>query len=206
MGRRWCLTLFCLNPCPGKLPKRKAGRDLFVLFTLARNPDFTFRYTTTLWAIEPRNAGHLSFELSQFTMSSREEMTLPATRPKSRKSLAHIPSSVVDQENMTADLGALAGGKKAIPIEKPSKKSRSKSIGPGGLDALKDTTGNRRKVWYYRSLRLLTNAIQVLGNSCPSSSKINLETYDASSARDSGAYIDQKRKPEENYPTNTSVA
>ncbi|KAG4434796.1 hypothetical protein IFR05_009731 [Cadophora sp. M221] len=78
-------------------------------------------------------------------MASREEVTLPATRPKSRKSLAHIPSSQsMDQENMTADIGALAG-KKAAPIEKPSRKSRSKSIGPGGLDALKDTTGNRRK-------------------------------------------------------------
>ncbi|KAG4412265.1 hypothetical protein IFR04_014591 [Cadophora malorum] len=78
-------------------------------------------------------------------MASREEVTLPATRPKSRKSLAHIPSSQsMDQENMTADIGALTG-KKAVPIEKPSRKSRSKSIGPGGLDALKDTTGNRRK-------------------------------------------------------------
>ena len=72
-------------------------------------------------------------------MSSREEVTLPATRPKSRKSLAHIPSSM-DQENMTTDIGTLAGAKKA------PKKTRSKSIGPGGLDALKDTTGNRRKV------------------------------------------------------------
>ncbi|KAG0645464.1 NMS complex subunit spc7 [Hyphodiscus hymeniophilus] len=73
-------------------------------------------------------------------MSSREEITLPATRPKSRKSLAHIPSSQdMDQENMTADYGALAGAKK-LP-----KKSRSKSIGPGGLDALKDAAGNRRK-------------------------------------------------------------
>ena len=75
-------------------------------------------------------------------MSSREEVTLPATRPKSRKSLAHIPSSQeMDQENMTTGIGALAGTKKAA-----SKKSRSKSVGPGGLDALKDTTGNRRKV------------------------------------------------------------
>jgi kinetochore protein Spc7/SPC105 len=73
-------------------------------------------------------------------------MTLPATRPKSRKSLAHIPSSTMDQENMTADIGAMGGAQKAAPIEKPPKKSRSKSIGPGGLDALKDTTGNRRKV------------------------------------------------------------
>jgi kinetochore protein Spc7/SPC105 len=81
-------------------------------------------------------------------MASRDEITLPATRPKSRKSLAHVPSSqAMDQENMTADLGALASGKRAIPIEKLAKKSRSKSIGPGGLDALKDTSGNRRKVW-----------------------------------------------------------
>src|SRR3982074_2299062 len=63
------------------------------------------------------------------TMSSREEVTLPATRPKSRKSLGHIPStSEMDQENATADLGALVSGKKSMPIEKPSKKSRSKSI------------------------------------------------------------------------------
>lgn len=75
-------------------------------------------------------------------MSSRQEVTLPAILPKSRKSLAHIPSSQdMDQENVTADIGALAGAKKAV-----SKKSRSKSIGPGGLDTLKDTTGNRRKV------------------------------------------------------------
>jgi len=80
-------------------------------------------------------------------MASRDESTLPATRPKSRKSLAHIPSAKnLEQENMTADLGALASGKRAGPIERPSKKSRSKSIGPGGLDALKDTSGNSRKV------------------------------------------------------------
>ena len=41
---------------------------------------------------------------------------------------------------MTTDIGVLAEAMKA------SKKSRSKSIGPGGFDALKDTTGNRRKV------------------------------------------------------------
>jgi len=79
-------------------------------------------------------------------MASREEMTLPATRPKSRKSLGHVPPSVADQENATADIGALAGKKRSMPIERPSKKSRSKSIGPGGLDALKDASGNRRQV------------------------------------------------------------
>ncbi|CAG8950997.1 hypothetical protein HYFRA_00006394 [Hymenoscyphus fraxineus] len=78
-------------------------------------------------------------------MASRNEVTLPATRPKSRKSLGSIPSAgAMDQENMTTDFAALASGKRA-PTAKPLKKSRSKSIGPGGLDALKDTTGNRRK-------------------------------------------------------------
>jgi kinetochore protein Spc7/SPC105 len=81
-------------------------------------------------------------------MSSREEVTLPATRPKSRKSLAHQPSAdMVDKENMTADIGALGVAHKRATIgERSLKKSRSKSIGPGGLDALRDTTGNKRKV------------------------------------------------------------
>ncbi|RDW75874.1 hypothetical protein BP5796_06695 [Coleophoma crateriformis] len=76
-------------------------------------------------------------------MASRDEVTLPAARrPKSRKSIGGIPQS--DQENMTADLGALRG-KRTTAGEKPGKKSRSKSIGPGGLDALGDSSGNRRK-------------------------------------------------------------
>lgn len=48
---------------------------------------------------------------------------------------------------MTADIGSLSKGQFAMSIEKATRRSRSKSIGPGGLDALKDTTGNRRKVW-----------------------------------------------------------
>jgi kinetochore protein Spc7/SPC105 len=53
----------------------------------------------------------------------------------------------MDKENMTADIGALVGShKRATAGEKLNKKSRSKSIGPGGLDALKDGTGNRRQV------------------------------------------------------------
>ena len=62
--------------------------------------------------------------------------------------MAHAPSAdIMDKENMTADIGTLGGaGKRALLGERPSKKSRSKSIGPGGLDALKDGTGNRRQV------------------------------------------------------------
>lgn len=81
-------------------------------------------------------------------MSSRDDMTLPAARPKSRKSLAHVPSSTtMDKENMTADIGAMVGSNKRAPVTgKAAKKSRSKSIGPGGLDALMSSSGNRRKV------------------------------------------------------------
>lgn len=123
-------------------------------------------------------------------MTSREEVTLPATRPRSRKSLAHIPSSIADQENVTADIGSLAGGKKPVPIEKASKKSRSKSIGPGGLDALKDTSGNRRKVWLHGHLyRITANITQVSGRNSSSSSKIDPETNDAPPSRNPSAYF-----------------
>ncbi|KAL8646830.1 MAG: hypothetical protein Q9226_006696, partial [Calogaya cf. arnoldii] len=63
-------------------------------------------------------------------------------RPRSRKSIAHIPSSDAGhKENTTVDSTTLGEAAKAS-----QKKSRSKSIGPGGLDALKETTGNRREV------------------------------------------------------------
>ena len=134
-------------------------------------------------------------------MASREEVTLPATRPKSRKSLAHIPSSQsIDQENMTADIGALTG-KKALPIEKPSRKSRSKSIGPGGLDALKDTTGNRRKVrecnlFHSNRTQIYTETVSSYYSS--SSTKVHSQTHHASTTRNSGAYINAQESQEDN--------
>jgi kinetochore protein Spc7/SPC105 len=81
-------------------------------------------------------------------MASRDDMTLPAARPKSRKSLSHVPSSsTIDKENMTADIGAMVESNKRAPLGgKSTKKSRSKSMGPGGLDALMSSSGNRRKV------------------------------------------------------------
>lgn len=70
---------------------------------------------------------------------------------QARKSIAHLPSSDVgaNKENATLDAAALtsmtATGKQA------AKKSRSKSIGPGGLDALKEGTGNKGGVRQCRS-------------------------------------------------------
>ena len=70
---------------------------------------------------------------------------------QARKSIAHLPSSEVggDKENATLDAAALTSmtgtGKQA------AKRSRSKSIGPGGLDALKEGTGNKGGVRHCRS-------------------------------------------------------
>ncbi|KAK3336620.1 hypothetical protein B0T19DRAFT_489702 [Cercophora scortea] len=70
-------------------------------------------------------------------MSSQGEVTLPATR-RTRKSIGgRSPNKrPSDKENATVDLGStMAAGRK---------KSRSKSIGPGGFDILKSGNGNRR--------------------------------------------------------------
>jgi len=67
-------------------------------------------------------------------------------RPRSRKSIAHTPTAdaLGDKENLTVDVAGLTG----LTAKNTSvvKKSRSKSIGPGGLDALHSDGGNRQKV------------------------------------------------------------
>lgn len=75
-------------------------------------------------------------------MSSMDSTNTKSQRPRSRKSIAHMPSpDITNKENATIDSAGLA------PIAKAArKKSRSKSIGPGGLDALQEGSGNRREV------------------------------------------------------------
>ena len=72
-----------------------------------------------------------------------------------RKSIAHLPLFVHaaedNKENLTADVGAMTGMKRASTQSHgpPSKKSRSKSIGPGGLDAFKEPPKvQRTRVWF----------------------------------------------------------
>ncbi|PHH63333.1 hypothetical protein CDD81_6107 [Ophiocordyceps australis] len=69
-------------------------------------------------------------------MSPPGESTLPTTR-RARKSIGTISSTrkTMETENATVDLGSSIA---------PSRRSRSKSMGPGGLDALKSGDGNRR--------------------------------------------------------------
>ncbi|KAL5047097.1 hypothetical protein BDW71DRAFT_197148 [Aspergillus fruticulosus] len=81
-------------------------------------------------------------------MASRGDSAEPS-RVRSRRSIAHVPRSRVtaggDKENSTTDISVsqpLANRQSAAGKEK---KSRSKSLGPGGLDALQASNGNRRK-------------------------------------------------------------
>ncbi|OAA68929.1 chromosome segregation protein [Cordyceps fumosorosea ARSEF 2679] len=69
-------------------------------------------------------------------MSSPGDATVPATR-RARKSIGsqHIIRKARDKENATIDVASELAS---------SRKARSKSIGPGGLDSLRPGTGNRR--------------------------------------------------------------
>lgn len=94
-------------------------------------------------------------------MASTERTALPP-RPRSRKSIAHMPSpDTIDKENATTDLSAL---KSNIKDTKVGKKSRSKSVGPGGLDGLVEGSGNgRRKVLQSTSYHIeVRNPIKIL--------------------------------------------
>lgn len=68
-------------------------------------------------------------------------------RISSRKSIGYLPSPDIDpaignKENLGSASQQLATSSSDV---RP-KKSRSKSLGPGGLDALKEDAGNKRKV------------------------------------------------------------
>ncbi|KAJ5590458.1 hypothetical protein N7450_004430 [Penicillium hetheringtonii] len=80
-------------------------------------------------------------------MSSRADSG--AARVRSRRSIAHVPrskmTSGLDKENATGDIGTVAPFAADSKPTAKDKKSRSKSLGPGGLDALQNSNGNRRK-------------------------------------------------------------
>ena len=62
---------------------------------------------------------------------------------RARKSIAHLPSPDIglDKENTEHGTASTTGVAKSV-----GKKGRSKSLGPGGLEALKEDAGNRQKV------------------------------------------------------------
>ena len=86
-------------------------------------------------------------------MVSMQSPKVPRTR-QARKSIAHMPSSdaVGNKENLT--VGSATIGNLHAQGQQHGKKSRSKSIGPGGLDALKEDSGNKQVRHLRRSLEL----------------------------------------------------
>jgi hypothetical protein len=75
------------------------------------------------------------------------DATLPKTSRPKRKSIAHQPSSATNSkslDNATADIASL---QRAEGSAAAKKKLRGKSLGPGGIEALKESTGNILKVW-----------------------------------------------------------
>jgi len=81
-------------------------------------------------------------------MSSAESPKAAPIR-RTRKSIAHLPSPDVglDKENTEHGTASTVGATKAA-----ARKGRSKSLGPGGLDVLKEDAGNRGKVYMLRTL------------------------------------------------------
>lgn len=69
-----------------------------------------------------------------------------SNRPKSRQSIAHIPSkSSLDRDNATADIATIQRDQ-SRSNRSSKKKLRGKSLGPGGLEALQESSGNTIKV------------------------------------------------------------
>ncbi|KIW72188.1 hypothetical protein PV04_00401 [Phialophora macrospora] len=68
-----------------------------------------------------------------------------ASRPKSRQSIALIPSTrgSTSRDNATTDIAALRA--QDIEAKAVKRKQRGKSLGPGGLEALKESSGNTTK-------------------------------------------------------------
>ena len=83
-------------------------------------------------------------------MASPVAPKFPPKQRRARKSIAHLPSTSIgsngQQDNQTENLTTYQSQSELAQSKNASKKSRSKSMGPGGLDALKETSGNRRKV------------------------------------------------------------
>ena len=80
-----------------------------------------------------------------------DKMSSVDMRKRTRKSMTHVPmsSGAIPFEDVNKENEGRDGASEQNGVDKlgaTSKKSRSKSLGPGGVDALQATSGNRRKV------------------------------------------------------------
>ncbi|OKL56377.1 hypothetical protein UA08_08189 [Talaromyces atroroseus] len=121
-------------------------------------------------------------------MASRDQAG--SKRPRSRQSIAYVPksSTTLDKENATTDIGAMKGIMGAGRTMTRDKKSRSKSLGPGGLDALQMSSGNRRK----SSMALPLKSI--LKPTVPVSPLRNIPTFDEARRRNESRSPSPRRR------------
>ncbi|KAG5302074.1 chromosome segregation protein [Histoplasma ohiense] len=103
-------------------------------------------------------------------------------RVRSRRSFAQMPrsgsGSDIDKENMTTNLRTVnEQSNLSLRATRPDKKIRSKSLGPGGLDALQHANGNRRKSTTQYPLK------SILKPTIPVSPIRNIPTFDETRKR-----------------------
>lgn len=84
----------------------------------------------------------------QFRMATSQSPKAVQIRHGARKSIGHQPSPDINTEKENMTLGNISTMSSMMDTKAERKKKRSKSIGPGGLDALMEDAGNRRKVYF----------------------------------------------------------
>lgn len=105
-------------------------------------------------AITPTVPGAVILQGSNYSAMASTNDSPPSDvqrRPRSRKSTGHLPSpdtypGSTDQENVGSSLDKDSHILHAEELGTGRKRLRSKSLGPGGVDALREDAGNRRKV------------------------------------------------------------
>lgn len=79
-------------------------------------------------------------------MSNYQSPKKASTASQSHKLMAQLPSPDVNNAKENITLQSITSLKAIANDKQASRKPRSKSIGPGGLDALREDAGNRRQV------------------------------------------------------------
>lgn len=94
-------------------------------------------------------------------MSKHQSPQKASAASQSLKSMAQLPSPDINNAKENITLQSITSLKAIANDKSASRKPRSKSIGPGGLDALRENAGNRRQVGPCRAHNdwlLVTNA------------------------------------------------
>lgn len=84
-------------------------------------------------------------------MSNQQSPKKACTASQSLKSMAQLHSPDVNNAKENITLQSIISLKASANNKPASRKPRSKSIGPGGLDALREDAGNRRQVCPHRA-------------------------------------------------------